>query len=75
MVAAALILVPVENRPITLVRRLTSPSDLTLVWAVLDPLITHQTNGINFIALDRQRLKRARYQGAEETIPEEVTAA
>ena len=38
-------------------------SCLTLVWAVLDLLITHQTNGIHFNALDRQRLKRARYQG------------
>ena len=36
-------------------------SCLTLVWAVLDLLITHQTNGIHFNALDRQRLKRARY--------------
>jgi putative transposase len=50
-------------------------SCLTLVWAVLDLLITHQTNGINFNELDRQRLKRARYQGNEHTIPEEVTAA
>jgi putative transposase len=50
-------------------------SCLTLVWAVLDLLITHQTNGINFNALDRQRLKRARYEGTEEPIPEEVTAA
>ena len=31
-------------------------SCLTLVWAVLDLLITHQTNGIHFNALDRQRL-------------------
>jgi transposase-like protein len=50
-------------------------SCLTLVWAVLDLLITHQTNGINFTALDRQRLNRARYQGNEQTIPQEVTAA
>jgi transposase-like protein len=50
-------------------------SCLTLVWAVLDLLITHQTNGIHFNALDRQRLKRARYTGNEQTIPEEVTAA
>jgi putative transposase len=50
-------------------------SCLTLVWAVLDLLITHQTNGIHFNALDRQRLKRARYQGNEQTIPQEVTAA
>jgi putative transposase len=50
-------------------------SCLTLVWAVLDLLITHQTNGIHFNQLDRQRLKRMRYQGTEETITEEVTAA
>jgi transposase-like protein len=31
-------------------------SCLTLVWAVLDLLITHQTNGIQFNQLDRQRL-------------------
>jgi HD-GYP domain-containing protein (c-di-GMP phosphodiesterase class II) len=34
-------------------------SCLTLVWAVLDLLITHETNGIRFNQLDRQRLKRA----------------
>jgi transposase-like protein len=50
-------------------------SCLTLVWAVLDLLITHQTNGIHFTALDRQRLKRIRYAGNEQIIPEEVTAA
>ena len=50
-------------------------SCLTLVWAVLDLLITHQTNGIHFTALDRQHLKRARYHGTEQPLPEEVTAA
>jgi transposase-like protein len=50
-------------------------SCLSLVWAVLDLLITHQTNGIHFNAMDRQRLKRMRYEGDEQTIPEEVTAA
>ena len=50
-------------------------SCLTLVWAVLDLLITHQTNGIHFNELDRQRLRRLRYEGSEQTIPEEVTAA
>jgi hypothetical protein len=44
-------------------------SCLTLVWAVLDLLITHQTNGIHFNALDRQRLKRARYQGNDKPSP------
>ena len=50
-------------------------SCLTLVWAVLDLLITHQTNGIHFNQLDRQRLKQLRYERTEQTIPEEVTAA
>jgi transposase-like protein len=50
-------------------------SCLSLVWAMLDLLITHQTNGIHFNALDRQRLKRARYQGTQQTTPQEVTAA
>src|SRR5204863_1399024 len=31
-------------------------SCLTLIWAVLDLLITHQTNGIRFTELDLQRL-------------------
>ena len=50
-------------------------SCLTLVWAVLDLFITHATNGISFTQLDRQHLNRIRYQEAEPTIPEEVTAA
>ena len=50
-------------------------SCLTLVWAVLDLLITHETNGIRFNELERQRLKRIRYEGHEQPIPEEVTAA
>jgi transposase-like protein len=50
-------------------------SCLTLVWAVLDLLITHQTNGIRFTELDQQRLKRTRYEGTDQPIPEEVTAA
>jgi putative transposase len=50
-------------------------SCLTLVWAVLDLLITHQTNGIHFNQLDRQRLKRMRYQGTDQATAEEVTAA
>ena len=35
-------------------------SCLSLVWAVLDLLITHETNGIRFNQLDRQRLKLSR---------------
>ena len=50
-------------------------SCLTLVWAVLDLLITHQTNGIRFTELDRQRLNRVRYHEPDRAIPEEVTAA
>jgi putative transposase len=50
-------------------------SCLTLVWAVLDLLITHETNGIHFNQLDRQRLKRARYEGHEQPTVEEVGAA
>jgi transposase-like protein len=50
-------------------------SCLTLVWAVLDLLITHQTNGIRFTQLDHQRLRRTRYEGTQQTTPEEVTAA
>jgi len=50
-------------------------SCLTLIWAVLDLLITHQTNGVNFNALERQHLKRIKYQGNDETTPQEVTAA
>ena len=49
-------------------------SCLSLVWAVLDLLITHQTNGIHFTALDRQRLKRARYEDETQTLPEEMNA-
>jgi putative transposase len=51
-------------------------SCLTLVWTVLDLYITHATNGIKFTQLERQSLKRIKYQGHEEdAIPEEVTAA
>jgi transposase-like protein len=50
-------------------------SCLTLVWAVLDLLITHETNGIRFTELDRQRLNHVRYHQPDEAVPEEVTAA
>src|SRR2546423_8981428 len=50
-------------------------SCLTLVWAVLDLDITHATNGINFTQLERQRFKRIRYEGNEQTTHEEVSAA
>jgi putative transposase len=41
-------------------------SCLTLVWAVLDLLITHETNGIRFNDFDHQRLKRRRYEDTEQ---------
>jgi putative transposase len=47
-------------------------SCLSLVWAVLDLLITHETNGIRFTELDRQRLNRIKYAEPDQTIPEEV---
>jgi putative transposase len=50
-------------------------SCLTPVWAVLDLYISHATNGIKFTQLERQHLKRMRYEGHEQTTPEEVTAA
>ena len=50
-------------------------SCLTLVWAVLDLLITHETNGIRFTQLDRQRLNQVQYAEPEQTTPEEVSAA
>jgi hypothetical protein len=48
---------------------------LTLVWTVLDLLITHETNGIRFTQLDRQHLNRTRYTRPENATTEEVTAA
>jgi putative transposase len=50
-------------------------SCLTLVWAVLDLLITHETNGIRFTEIDRQRLNRVKYAEPDQSIPEEVSAA
>jgi putative transposase len=50
-------------------------SCLTLVWAVLDLYITHAKNGVRFSQLERQHLKRIRYEGSEQPIPEEVSAA
>jgi putative transposase len=50
-------------------------SCLTLVWAVLDLYIGHATNGIKFTQLERQHLKRLSYEGHEQAVPKEVTAA
>jgi transposase-like protein len=50
-------------------------SCLTLVWAVLDLYITHAKNGVRFSQLERQRLRRIRYQGSEQTTNQEASAA
>src|SRR3954465_11315193 len=50
-------------------------SCLTLVWAVPDLLITHETNGIRFTQLDRQHLNHTTYTPSENATTEEVTAA
>jgi putative transposase len=50
-------------------------SCLTLVWAVLDLYITHAKNGVRFSQLERQRLRRMRYAGSDQTTDEEVNAA
>jgi len=50
-------------------------SCLTLVWAVLDIYVTHAKNGVRFNQLERQRLRRMRDTGSEETNDQEVTAA
>jgi putative transposase len=50
-------------------------SCLTLVWAGLDLYIAHATNGIKFTQLERQHLKRMRYEGHDETTAQEVSAA
>jgi transposase-like protein len=50
-------------------------SCLTLVWPVLDLYITHAKNGVRFSQLDRQRLRRMRHTGSEQTTDDEVSAA
>ena len=50
-------------------------SCLTLVWAVLDLYITNAKNGVRFSQLERQKLKRMRYEGDDEVETEEVVAA
>jgi putative transposase len=50
-------------------------SCLTLVWAVLDLYITHAKNGVRFSELDRQRLRRIRHHGSEQTTEQEASAA
>jgi putative transposase len=50
-------------------------SCLSLVWAVLDLIITHATNGATFTDLDRQHLYQLRCQPADPATLEEITAA
>jgi putative transposase len=51
-------------------------SCLTLVWAVLDLLFSHASNGATFTDPDRHHLYRIKYQPAEQaTTDDEVTAA
>jgi hypothetical protein len=50
-------------------------SCLTLVWAVLDLLITHQTIGIHFNQLEPPASQTSALPRQRATIPEEVTAA
>jgi putative transposase len=50
-------------------------SCLTLVWAVLDPYITHAKNGVRFSQLERQHLRRIRHAGSQPTANQELTAA
>jgi non-homologous end joining protein Ku len=50
-------------------------SCLSLVWAVLDLVISHAANGVRFSEVDRQRFYRIRYQPAEQATQEEVSAA
>jgi hypothetical protein len=46
-----------------------------LVWAVLDLLITHETNGIRFTQLDHHHLDRTPYTRPDDAITTEATAA
>ena len=50
-------------------------SCLTLVWAVLELYIANATNGIRFTQLERQRVKRLRYEDHEQANAEGVNAA
>jgi hypothetical protein len=71
------------DRPLGEVRRRTkvigrSPGEtscLSLIWAVLDLIISHATNGATFTDLDRQHLYQPRYQSPEHSTLEDVTAA
>jgi putative transposase len=68
-------LAEVKRRTKVIGRFPAETSCLTLVWAVLDLYITHAKNGVRFNQLERQRLRRMRYAGSEQTTDEEVNAA
>ena len=59
----------VKRRTTVIGRFPRETSCLTHVWAVLDLYITHATNGIKFTQLERQRLRRMRYEGHAGTDP------
>jgi hypothetical protein len=51
-------------------------SCLSLVWAVLDLIFSHASNGATFTDVDRHHLCRIKYRQADpDTLDEEVTAA
>jgi putative transposase len=65
----------VKRRTKVIGRLPAETSCLSLVWAVLDLYITNASNGIRFTQLERQQLKRVRYEGAEQAKSKEVRAA
>jgi hypothetical protein len=67
-------LAEVKRRTKVIGRFPSETSCLTLVWAVLDLSITHAKNSVRFSQLERQRLRRMRHAGSEETTDEEVSA-
>ena len=50
-------------------------SCLSLVWAVLDLLFSHASNGATFTDVDCQHLYRTKYQADPDTLDQEATAA
>jgi transposase-like protein len=63
------------KRPKVIGRLPGESSCLTLVWAVHDIYLTHAKNGVRFNQLERQRLRRMRYESSQQTTDQEVTAA
>jgi predicted nucleotidyltransferase len=46
-----------------------------ILWSLDAAVDTHAKNGVRFSQLERQRLRRMRHAGSEETTDEEVSAA